>query len=100
MCQFSLGLGGFEILTLDLTFLFLFSHWKQKIYVKFLFQSSFYLPYIWNSFQYFEILPLFFYPGWYRVSWNTILNSNFPIQHAFLDISQGIALNQRKFFYL
>ena len=97
-CIANLGLSGFEILVLDLAFSVLFSHWKQKSYVKFPVQCNFYLPYIWNSFQCFELLPLVFHPGRYCVLRNIILNSNFLIQDAFLDISQSIALMQRKFF--
>ena len=63
-------------------------------------QCNFYLPYIWNSFQCFELLTLIFHPGQYYVLRNTILNSNFLIQDAFLDISQSIALTQRKSFPL
>ena len=99
-CQFYLSLGGFEILALDLAFSDLFSHWKQKSYVKFLVQLNFYLPYTWNSFQCFELLPLVFHLGRYCVLRNTIRNSNFVIRDAFLDISQRIALKQTIFFPL
>ena len=88
-------------------FLFFFSHWKQKSYVKFTVQCSLYLPYIWNSFRYFQIIPLFLtlmiscsLEHHNRVPWNTILNSNFPIRDVFFAISQRIALKQIKFFSL
>ena len=93
-------LTRFEVLALDLAFFVLCSYWKQKSYVKFPVQCNFYLLYIWNSFQCFELLPFVFHPGRYCVLRNTILNSNFLIRDAFRDISQSIGLKQRKFFPL
>ena len=63
ICQFYLGLGGFEIFPffLDLAFHVLVFHWKQKSSVKILLQCRFYLSYIWNSFQCFEKAHLVFY---------------------------------------